>query len=435
MSKVAPYFRLLPPARFLSRAAVSLTPGAVARAYGASSSLLGPIAPVKLGFVSLGGATSLADVAQAFSQYGLPAPKVTKINVGGASESPDPGGADVENCLDVCCQGGAWAMATGQPADITIAVAPNSDTGIGDGFRALADAGVEVPSISWGSPRSRWNPQAIAYTEAALAYCVAKNCWPHAASGDNSENDGTGSAQVDYPCSSAFMWAVGGTRLSLAADGSIAGEQAWGDGRPGDDGGGGGFDTSIPKPTWQIGVPGNFRGVPDSSANADPLTGYLIVSGGKTISVGGTSGAAPLTAAIMGLIRGYLKHAGKPIPNALGFLYRTSPFNDITTGSNGLPAAAGWDAATGMGSPNVAKLLAAFTGVLPPIPPPVVQPPPPPPPVSTLPSLPQVLAAVNQTCAMLAQRVDQGQLGRIEYGTIQIVNGYVDQAIRRLYQP
>ena len=77
----------------------------------------------------------------------------------------------------------------------------------------------------------------------------------------------------------------------------------------------------------------------------------------------------------MSIVKSALKKAGKP---GLGFanptLYKVaaaSPdaFNDVTEGNNfcteviccktGFTAAAGWDATTGLGTPNVDKLVAA----------------------------------------------------------------------------
>ena len=45
-----------------------------------------------------------------------------------------------------------------------------------------------------------------------------------------------------------------------------------------------------------------LRQVPDVAADADPATGYLIRYGGAWMAIGGTSGAAPLWAAVAALV-------------------------------------------------------------------------------------------------------------------------------------
>jgi kumamolisin len=77
------------------------------------------------------------------------------------------------------------------------------------------------------------------------------------------------------------------------------------------------------------------------------------------MSAGGTSAVAPLYAALIARINAT---AGKPAGFVNPKLYRAqSAFNDITQGNNGTYAAApGWDACTGLGSPNGRKLAAAL---------------------------------------------------------------------------
>ena len=115
-------------------------------------------------------------------------------------------------------------------------------------------------------------------------------------------------------------------------------------------------------PSYQQGVvPGSVRGVPDSSANADPASGYAIVANVKWMVVGGTSASTPLTA---GYVAGVLSWMPEPISQAQlqALLYKAykSAFNDITTGSDGAPATTGWDEATGCGSINGPGMAAAL---------------------------------------------------------------------------
>jgi kumamolisin len=98
-----------------------------------------------------------------------------------------------------------------------------------------------------------------------------------------------------------------------------------------------------------------MRGVPDVAGNADPETGYQVRIDGTNTVIGGTSAVAPLWSALIARINqtsgktaGYLNPQIYKSPQAL---------RDITKGNNGdFEAVAGWDACTGLGSPDGAKL-------------------------------------------------------------------------------
>jgi kumamolisin len=107
------------------------------------------------------------------------------------------------------------------------------------------------------------------------------------------------------------------------------------------------------------------RGVPDVSAVADPLTGYRIRVDGQDTVIGGTSAVAPLWAALVARLA---QSTGKPLGLLQPRLYDAVPagqvadgFRDITTGDNGAyRATAGWDACTGLGVPDGARLLTSL---------------------------------------------------------------------------
>lgn len=105
-------------------------------------------------------------------------------------------------------------------------------------------------------------------------------------------------------------------------------------------------------PEFQSGiVPGTHRGVPDSSANADPVSGWQMSANGSWTVVGGTSAASPFTAALIGVARSYHRiEAGLLTPRL--YRNRETAVNDILLGSNGDRATPGWDPATGNGSPH-----------------------------------------------------------------------------------
>jgi len=102
-----------------------------------------------------------------------------------------------------------------------------------------------------------------------------------------------------------------------------------------------------------------MRGVPDVSGDADPETGYEVRVDGSDSVFGGTSAVAPLWAALLALINASTgKAAGFVNPQLYG---DPGACRDVTQGNNGdFAAKTGWDACTGLGSPNggtLAKLL------------------------------------------------------------------------------
>ncbi len=374
-----------------------LSPEQVLTAYGFKKGQYAGAASVKLGIGSLGGGVVQQDIQNAVSAWGMAAPKLTVRTVGGATNDPvSDQDSNVENMLDLLLVSYAWWWLTGEAADVTITFGPNASGGMEAVTRDLMAAGVEVASWSWGSAASNWDPTERAGLAKAFADAAAANVCFCAASGDNSVDDGTSKPSADFPCADPNVWAVGGTQLMVASDGSRALESAWGDGSAGDEGGGGGYDPTVPVPSWQRGVvPANApgRGVPDSAANADPQSGWQISANGSWTVVGGTSASSPFTAALIAVAKAVAKSAGKGLTTPALYAARATACNDVTIGSNGDAAAVGWDPATGLGSPHGAGFVAAIEawaqGTQPPAPPP-----PAPPPTPTSP-LSATLAAVN----------------------------------------
>src|SRR5262249_40586324 len=129
------------------------------------------------------------------------------------------------------------------------------------------------------------------------------------AAGDNGSSDGVGdgSVHVDFPASSPYVLACGGTRLEGTGS-AISNETVWNDGP--DSSTGGGVSDFFDLPSWQAkaNVPTSAngervgRGVPDIAGNADPQTGYQVYVDGQHTSFGGTSAVAPLWAGLIALI-------------------------------------------------------------------------------------------------------------------------------------
>ena len=109
------------------------------------------------------------------------------------------------------------------------------------------------------------------------------------------------------------------------------------------------------------------RGVPDVTGAGDPATGYNILVDGQNVQEGGTSAVAPLWAALIALINQKLKgRVGFVNPQLYALPANSGAFHDITVGNNrvsyqdfdsvGYDAGPGWDACSGLGSPDGTKL-------------------------------------------------------------------------------
>ncbi len=206
-------------------------------------------------------------------------------------------------------------------------------------------------------------------------------------SGDNSDESLVeGYRTTDWPASSPFVTAVGGTSLAVGANNDYLFETGWGTttsswksatsswspAAPGSwiYGAGGGVSMIFPEPSYQQGVVPNGvftaqgrtgRAVPDISAFADPNTGYLI---GETQTfpdgsvkyaeyrIGGTSLSSPIMAGIMALadqaaghVHGFANPLFYGLTNSSSFRDIVSPASTLavvrTNYVNGVDASAG----------------------------------------------------------------------------------------------
>jgi hypothetical protein len=284
-----------------------------------------------------------SDLAQYRSKYGLPA--CTKangclkiVNQNGQT-SPLPGNAPanddwtVEAALDLDLASAAC------PSCKLLFVEANDDQsdGLFIAQNAAAQLGATVISNSWGGPESGGESSYETYfNHPGVGIFVA--------SGDSGYNDG--GQGPDYPSTSAYVTAVGGTSLVKASNTRGWTEGAWSQG-------GSSCSKSIAKPSYQTSSACSKRMAADVSAVGDPSTGLAVynAANGGWLVIGGTSAACPLVAGIYAL---YSKGAQAP-----SWAYsHASSFFDITSGKNGscgnilCNAGAGWDGPTGMGAPN-----------------------------------------------------------------------------------
>jgi kumamolisin len=343
-------------------ATTSFTPVELARLYDFPTGATG--AGQCIGIIELGGGFRPADLTTYFAELNVsPAPNVVAVSVDHGKNHPtgNPNGPDGEVMLDIEVAG---AVAPG--ARLVVYFAPNTDRGFLDAITtAIHDKrnNPSVVSISWGGPESAWTPQAMQAFDQAFQAAAALGITVCCAAGDDGASDGVSDGQrhVDFPASSPFALACGGTRV-IASGSSLSSEVVWNDG-PSGGATGGGVSRVFAKPAWQTGanVPpapsaGGGRGVPDVAADADPATGYDVRVDGSDTVIGGTSAVAPLWAGLVALLN-QLK--GRPVGYLNPKLYSgAAAFHDIAEGNNnGFSAAPGWDACTGLGSPIGSKLL------------------------------------------------------------------------------
>jgi kumamolisin len=354
--QAAAHFRMRPAAN----AAVSYTPVQVASLYGFPN---GTGSGQCVALIELGGGFRPADLDTYFQGLNVGSPTVTAVSVDHAQNSPgDANGPDGEVMLDIEVVG-----AIAPQAKIAVYFAPNTDAGFLDAITtAIHDTGNKpsVISISWGGPESSWTSQAMTAMDEAFQAAATLGITVCVASGDNGSSDGVddGANHVDFPASSSFVLACGGTSLNSRGS-AITGETVWNDGAQGG-ASGGGVSGFFATPAWQSSLSAvdsagksvalTKRGVPDVAGNADPETGYQIRVDGTDTVIGGTSAVAPLWSALIARTN---QISGKPAGFLNPQLYQNPALRDITSGNNGnFAAASGWDACTGLGSPNGAPL-------------------------------------------------------------------------------
>jgi subtilase family serine protease len=232
---------------------------------------------------------------------------------------------------------------------------------------------------SFGEAESCMKPTTLAAQHGVFALAATLGWTVFAATGD------TGSAMptcdqsslfrsAAIPASDPLVTAVGGTHLSADVyTGAYGSEQVWNN-RFG--AGGGGFSSLFRQPVYQrVTSPGQImRGIPDVAYDGDVVGGVLVVWSGMgrpgLFVFGGTSAGSPQWAGLAAI-------GDQMAGRRLGFvniaLYRLASgttgagFHDITSGGNGFGgvdgfvATAGWDAASGLGTPDAAALLAALS--------------------------------------------------------------------------
>jgi hypothetical protein len=269
-----------------------------------------------------------------------------------------------------------WAHATAPMARIVVIEAPDAYINSLVGGIKLANAmGPGIVSMSFGALEGNWTASVdSAFTGANMSYL--------AATGDSG-------AAVSWPSVSNNVLAVGGTTLNYTGTGTRS-ETSW-------SGTGGGTSAYTQTPAYQNNtVPGMGsvarRTVADVAFNADPNSGQYVAvmtPGNATvnwISAGGTSLSTPQWAGLLAIANASRALTAKaPVGLAHPLLYgqiSTTPgtyastFADITQGAHGscatCSAKIGYDALSGLGTPNVTSLVTTLSGAASPAVAPVV---------------------------------------------------------------
>jgi hypothetical protein len=322
-----------------------------------------------------------SDITNYESQAGLPNVPLQNVLVDGFDGTPitGPNAANNEVALDIEL---AVAMAPGLSKILVyesdpIYALPNDIIS-----RMATDNLAAQLSCSWNFGTS---PSAT--TEQIFQQFAAQGQSFFNAAGDSGAY--SNSVPIPVPDADPYITIVGGTILTTTGPGGAwASETTWNAG--GGLASGGGFDSSVPLPSWQQGISmtanhgsTSARNIPDVSMVAENIS--IIADNGQSETIQGTSIAAPLWAAFTALINQQATAEGH---SSVGFINPavyslgkgpnyTSYFHDVTTGNNisgasgnNFVAVPGFDLCTGWGTPSGLNLINALAipdgmGVLP----------------------------------------------------------------------
>ncbi len=319
------------------------------------------------------GSPTITEDLQVFSEvYGLPpitGDNFQVLRAPGVANNPHGAGWDTETTLDV-----EWVHAMAPGAKIVLVIGPTDRADLDEAVNwAVVHHLGNTISNSWSTVEGFGNPVQFDRMNRILQQAAVQGIDVNFATGDaGDEAIQAGFITVDFPASSPWATGVGGTSLALNADNTMAFQTGWGtnltriadtvaSGSPAQvpplalgfqGGAGGGASLIYAKPSFQAGIAGTTRQVPDIAMLADPYTGVEFI---QTIDgvlsvgvVGGTSLSTPMFSGIMAIAA---QKAGHPLGQAAPLLYNlpagavddivevTSP-NNVTGVVNGSPVLA-----------------------------------------------------------------------------------------------
>lgn len=299
---------------------------------------------------------------QAFdSTFGISGVRIVVIQPAGAVNQ-----IGLETTLDT-----EWLGAISPNSTIYVIEGPNAQLStFTDLFTYVVDHNISsVMSTSWGTPESETPTSVMNNDNNIFKQAAAEGISVTVASGDNGAYDRTNSPTPDFPASSPYVTAVGGTWLNLTQSGRNvvrSSETAW-------NMSGGGISSYFNEPAYQK-IPNAYnlggRGVPDVAMSAYPESGYFVYFNGSWDEAGGTSFGAPIWAGILSLENqlramhgeGNIGLANLELYAIANSSYYEQAFYQITEGYNGYYyASPGYNLVTGLGTPdayNLIKLMA-----------------------------------------------------------------------------
>ncbi len=403
----------------LPMAPCGYVPSQIRGVYGVSDSLQGNGQTVAI-IDAYASPTIQHDLDQWSANRGMASTNITQVVAPGTMNRPEnrrqgPQGWYGEETLDVEAVHG---MAPN--AHVVYVGAPNNYQDLDAAMNHVVDRHLaSIVTNSYGFPTELLPFGFIKPQEDTLLQGAIEGIGIYFSSGDNSDESlSVGYRTADWPASSPFVTAVGGTSLGVGQDNSRVIETGWGTHTSSLNtatgawvdhgwlyGAGGGVSRLFAEPSYQASaVPGSVfaaqgrtgRAVPDIAAFGDPNTGYLI---GQTQTfpdgtvkyseyrIGGTSLSSPIMAGIMALAdqakgsaHGFANPAfyasaasgafydvlhqdgavvrvnyNNSVDASAGLAYRLRTFDQGLS----LKTTSGWDDITGLGTPT-----SAFIGAL-----------------------------------------------------------------------
>jgi len=309
--------------------------------------------------------TALADLQYFASFFGFPKPKFKKVYANGNGSCVTPpydAGWALESSMDT-----QWSFAMAPKAQIILVEACSNS--YVDLMYAEQIAQQQVLLYGGGQISNSWASGEFP-TESSDWDWVFRANWTAGKPISHFFSAGDSGLGATYPSSSPWVVSAGGTTINRdAATQNFQSESCW----AGSGGGTSAYETysstfgtgTGPWTNYQYPLFGqSARRTPDISFDADPASGAYVRSNGGWYVVGGTSLSAP---ALAGIVNSSGNRLG--VAPSLGGYYSNmennllyaelgtnkeyfTNFYDVTTGSNGASAGAGWDYCTGVGSPR-----------------------------------------------------------------------------------
>ncbi|MEV0978576.1 protease pro-enzyme activation domain-containing protein [Streptomyces sp. NPDC049915] len=319
---------------------------------------------------------------------------VSSVRVNGGPTDPASGdtGVGLETALDI-----ETIVGLAPQSKVLVYQGKNTwDDGTATLRRIVTDNRAKVVSISWGSCETYTPAEVMDAENLLFQQAAAQGQTVVAASGDSGSTGcyqpgesipGQDQLVTDFPAGSPYVLGVGGTTMRSA----VTSQTTW-------TGSGGGVSQrfSVDANGFQNRTGADYndacaaatgkvcRQVPDVSAVGDPATGYPVAFGHDSTGaqywniIGGTSGAAPVWSALIGQADQDLAcQANGTVGYAHNALYRlpAAAFRDVTSGNNNVmdsgnvsgkyQAAAGYDLATGLGTPNGREIVKGLCASVP----------------------------------------------------------------------